>query len=132
MRETRDEIYHFLGPWGRKSKCRIRIYEEVGHLPIILATELPENTGHCITNMVDELASTLWGMYLPRAREGIRWIEHHPPVAATADRVRRHETFDEVMLEIIGPSELASCAWTRLDPAHVRQLVGDIVSNAAQ
>src|SRR5665213_1588588 len=83
VRETRDEIYHYVGPWGSKSKCRIRIYEEIGRLPIILATELPENTGHGITNMVDELAGMLWEMYLPVAREGIRWIEHHPAIAPT-------------------------------------------------
>ena len=66
------------------------------------------------------------------AREGIRWIEHYPAIKPTAYQAPRVEHFDEVVLAIIGPYELAALAWTRLNLAQIQQLVGEAMRNPAR
>ncbi len=48
---TRDYHYEFHGPWTPGGLCRIRTFEHPSLVPVVVASELPENDNTSITNM---------------------------------------------------------------------------------
>ncbi len=57
-------------------KCRIRIYQEEGHDPVIICSQLPDNVNTSVTNMTEYLAAEVieeHGLATP-----LTWIEHYP------------------------------------------------------
>jgi len=67
VKKTHDYIHYYRGYWSEGGKCRIRIYQEEGHAPIVICSELPDNDNTSVTNMAEYLAA-----------EVIQ--EHHLPV----------------------------------------------------
>ncbi len=76
-----DVVHHYHGLHMPDGVCRIRIYRPAGFPPVVIATELPDNTNTSITNIVDELAPAVLAAYLPDRAGHERpfvWIEHYP------------------------------------------------------
>lgn len=83
MRCTLDAYYAYHGYWTAGALCRIEVYEEEGRPPVLLCTELPENTNTSITNMAEYLAAEVVTRVLPQrldviGEEPFLWIEHYP------------------------------------------------------
>jgi len=85
---TSDYVYEFHGLWEPGGVCRIQVYESIGRVPIVIATELPENRNTSITNLVECLAAEILERHFPE-RVGqltpMAWVEHYPerPQGAT-------------------------------------------------
>jgi hypothetical protein len=100
-------IYHYKGYWNCDAKCDVEIKKEQRKVTVIL-TELPDNPGTSVTNMVEHLATKIYHEFLSRTPiEDIAWIEHYP-----ANRIRK-ETFDKVMMEWDGKN-FAHPQWKRM------------------
>jgi hypothetical protein len=83
MDQTHDYVHTFVGlqgvPGGR---CRIRIFAAAGRPPVILASELPDNTNTSITNLAEYLAPEIVTKHFPERleeEEPAIWIEHYGP-----------------------------------------------------
>ncbi|HET8627465.1 MAG TPA: hypothetical protein VFL91_08600 [Thermomicrobiales bacterium] len=125
MRCTYDGMLAYRGPLGQPSRCHMQVYEGGSdRLPVVIASELPENEGTSITNAAGQVATQVWRTLLPHAREGIRWIEHYPAQEDAPGRYRREESFDEVTFHLVGPFEVAAPRWTPSGRAAVEALIG--------
>ncbi len=75
-KKTHDYIHHYRGYWSDGGRCRIRIYREDGHAPVVICSQLPDNTNTSVTNMAEYLAAEIIeGRSLPTP---LVWIEHYP------------------------------------------------------
>ena len=81
MRKTHDYHYQYHGFWRPGGVCRVRIYEEEDRPPVVLCSELPENTNTSITNMAESLAAEIIRAHFPdrfeAVDEPIIWIEYY-------------------------------------------------------
>ena len=85
--DTRHQFHGLHTPGG---VCRIRVYRPEGFPPVVIATELPENTNTSITDIVEELTAGVLARYLPDRAGQERpfvWIEHCPGSASGGVRV---------------------------------------------
>lgn len=76
MKKTHDYIHYYRGYWSEGGKCRIRIYQEDGHDPVVICSQLPDNGNTSVTNMVEYLAAEVIeerGLLTP-----LLWIENYP------------------------------------------------------
>jgi hypothetical protein len=134
MPPTLDVIHTYPGFFGAESRCRIRIYRPPGFPPVVLASELPENPGTSITNLVEQLAAEVLGRYLDERRGYLRpliWVEHYPPRAEGA----RDETWDLVTFPDYQPFQALEAGrwrvrfgepdWRRLSRGQVERLIGE-------
>ncbi len=55
MKKTHDYVHEYRGYWSDGGKCRIRIYRGGGQLPVVVCSQLPDNTS--VNNMVGYLAA---------------------------------------------------------------------------
>ncbi|MGH2535616.1 MAG: hypothetical protein ACRDJW_25445 [Thermomicrobiales bacterium] len=79
--KTRDICYRFRGYWSEGGICRLRLYEGPGLIPVIVCTELEENTNTSVTNLAEVLAAAVIAAWLPdrfEAAETVIWLEHYP------------------------------------------------------
>jgi hypothetical protein len=73
--KTHDYIHYYRGYWSDGGKCRIRIYQEDGHEPIVICSQLPDNHNTSVTNMAEYLAADVieeLGLSIP-----LVWVEHY-------------------------------------------------------
>ncbi len=56
MRKTHDYVHHYRGYWSDGGRCRIRIYREGDHAPVVVCSQPPDNANTSITNMAEYLA----------------------------------------------------------------------------
>ena len=78
--KTRDYRYAYRGYHSESGICRVRVFEQTGKVPIIIVTELPENTNTSITNMCKYLACEIIRAHFPERfeeEEPVLWIEHY-------------------------------------------------------
>lgn len=132
--KTHDDLFEWqgfgngFGKW--ESMCRIRVYEHEER-QIIVATELPENTGTSITNAAENLAILVINKYELDLKRVV-WIEHYSKIK------HQDESFDIVSFKMapgpanpLNPRELrmalADPAWKRIKKAHVESLCGEAV-----
>ena len=76
MKKTHDYIHEYRGYWSDGGRCRVRIYREEGRGPVVVCSQLPDNTNISVTNMAEYLAAEViegHGMPTP-----LVWIEHYP------------------------------------------------------
>lgn len=93
------------------AKCRVRVNHN-----IVVATELPDNTGMSITNAAEEVAMQVCQFFeIPIAQ--LVWIEHY---AQWGDI---DETFDAVDFEIVHNC-LSNPIWKPVSHAMVEELIG--------
>ena len=56
MRKTLDQTLSFRDDLLREGKCRLRVWQEPGQVPVVLFTELEDNPGSSITNCIEHIA----------------------------------------------------------------------------
>ena len=74
--QTHDYVHYYRGYWSDGGKCRIRIYQEDDHDPVVICSQLPDNNNTSVTNMAEYLAAEVieeHGLATP-----LIWIEHYP------------------------------------------------------
>ncbi len=116
-----DGIFSFNDARGREGTCYLQVLEPRGSLPLALACELASNEAASISNAASELATQIWQRLLPRAAEGIRFVEayidrHHTDLAPA-------ERFAEVMFQLDG-NRLHSPQWQHISRAQIEALIG--------
>lgn len=97
--KTADYRYDYRGFWQSEGFCRIRVFEAPGRSPVIIATELPNNPGTSITNLVEYLAPEIIAKHVPHrfeAAEPVVWIEHYPPREDPRRGTRGKPDYDRV------------------------------------
>jgi hypothetical protein len=76
VKKTHDYIHHYRGYWSDGGRCRIRIYREDGHAPVVICSQLEDNENTSVTNMAEYLAAeVIKDRSLPTP---LTWIEHYP------------------------------------------------------
>lgn len=101
MRKTHDYLHRYRGIWRDGGICRIEVYEpapgEGTDRPVIVCSELEENTNTSVTNLAEILAAEViarhfpWLLDAPDGNEQpVVWVERYP-----AERGLR-EAFDRV------------------------------------
>lgn len=76
MKKTHDYIYHHRGYWSEGGKCRIRIYREDEHAPVVVCSQLADNDNTSVTNMAEYLAAEIVERH--SLLTPLVWIEHYP------------------------------------------------------
>ena len=57
MRKMHDHVHHFRGYWSDGGKCRIRTCRREGNSPVVVCSQLPDNTNTSVTNMAEYLVA---------------------------------------------------------------------------
>ena len=135
-----DTRHRFHGLHTTGGVCRIRVYRPAGFPPVVIATELPENTTTSITNMVEELAAEVLARYLEDRMGQERpflWIEHYP--GSVSGGVREADTYDLVTFPDYRPSQRLEAGrwrvrfdepeWRRLSRDQVERMIGEALGD---
>jgi hypothetical protein len=77
MKKTHDYIHSYRGYWSEGDKCRIRIYQDDWHAPVIVCSQLPDNDNTSITNMAEYLVASAIEEHA--LSTPLTWIEHYYP-----------------------------------------------------
>ncbi|MDP9486574.1 MAG: hypothetical protein M3Q49_12460 [Actinomycetota bacterium] len=76
MNKTHDYAHRYRGYWSDGGRCRIRIYRGGGEIPVVVCSQLPENSNTSVTNMAEYLAAeVVEGHSLSTP---LVWVEHYP------------------------------------------------------
>jgi len=136
--KTADYRYDYRGFWQSEGFCRIRVFEAPGRTPVIVATELPDNPGTSITNLVEYLAPEIIAKHFPHRfeeEEPVVWIEHYPPREDRRRGVRGRPDYDRVLYSSWTPRteylhgilrvRLVEPDWRSMPIQEVAQLIGE-------
>lgn len=105
---VKDLIIHYKGFWSCDSKCGMKIIRDdrEGQVTVSL-TELPDNPGTSVTNMIEQLATMVYIKFLKDTPiERITWIEHYPKTSSG-------EIFDKVIMDWDG-QKFSNPRWERI------------------
>lgn len=94
-----DYRHETRGLWRDGAVFRIRIFSRGTQPPIIIATEVPENTNVSVTNFAEILAAEVIAEHLPQRFEEDEpavWLEHYP---LRPERQRDKFEFDQVTFD---------------------------------
>lgn len=132
---TRDERHNYEGFWRHPAVCRIRIFERSDAIPVVIATELAENTGTSITNMAEYLAAEIVSHHFPErfeTEEPVIWVEQYPRHPGQCDLPE----FSQVVFASYTPHivwagmrqriRLGQPSWRYLEREEVERLVGPV------
>jgi hypothetical protein len=75
-----DSKHVYRGYSAPGAVCRIRIFDGVGGIPVVIASELDENNNTSITNLAEYVAAEVLLEYLSQRigqDEPFIWIEHY-------------------------------------------------------
>ena len=126
MNKTHDYVHLYRGYWSEGGRCRIRIYQGEGELPVVVCTQLPDNDNTSVTNMAEYLAAeVVEGHSLPTP---LVWIEHYPEHEG---RVGEYSLVsfsfweaEEVCLGGARRRRVGSPRWSHLAPEEAERLTG--------
>jgi hypothetical protein len=121
----------YIHPTPRGGRCRVRIYlpEEEQDAPVVICSELPNNSGTSLTYVAEQLAAeVIRSQGLPTP---LVWIEHWPEQNTDGGE----ETFELVVFSSYKVEErapylgetrawLGDATWKRLDRTTVEVSVG--------
>jgi len=122
--QMHDEIFHFAGYFGCPSKCRIR-WTQRGEKVIVIASQLPEDTGTSVTNRAEHLAEEVSKRY-GLDPDRLVWLEHYPDRRSPGQRLPDpifDEHFSLVSFHREG-SQFSRPQWTRIEKRMVETLIG--------
>ena len=92
MEKIYETKMHYKGFWNCDSICGVEVYKKDKTI-VVVFTELDDNPGTSITNVIEHLATAFKNVFLKNVpREQIIWIEHYPP----NPHVDRGDTYDQV------------------------------------
>ena len=77
MNKTRELLLRYQGKNGFDGVCYVRVYEQPGQLPTVIAGALEDNPGTSITNAIEMVATAVQRSQFPEGRE-FNLIEHYP------------------------------------------------------
>jgi hypothetical protein len=141
-------VSDYIHPTPRGGRCRVRIYEEGGEIPVVLCTELPDNEGTSVTNAAEQIAAEVLANHpdvfdpfgignIPGIEydKPFIWIEHcedgargTPQDRATFDLVEFSHYEPRAVLRPDGwRKEIGEPSWSALDRASVEALIGEAV-----
>ena len=139
--KTVDVHYEYRGTWSPGAVCRIRVYEQSGTPPVVIATELPENEGTSVTNMAEYLAAEIIQQHFPQRfeeNEPIVWLEQYPALKDRRHRVSDKFEYDRVTFGSWAPRRvflggveriaLGEPAWHPLTLETLTELVGQDIA----
>src|SRR5215216_144640 len=122
--KTHDYIHHYRGYWSDGGKCRIRIYEEDGHAPVVICSQLPDNDNTSVTNMAEYLAAEVIEEHL--LSTPLVWIEHYPEHKGRIGEYSlvRFSSWEptEVYLGSVWRYRVGSLAWSPLRPEEAQAM----------
>ena len=127
-----DTPYHYRGFWSDGGICRLRIYQPRGCPPVIIVTELPENTNTSVTNMAEYLVPEILRHYLPaHLGQPIVWIEHYPPTTF----LRKTDQYTRVTFRSYEPTDfclgghwrprIGQPQWHPISADEVAEMIGE-------
>jgi hypothetical protein len=132
MHLASDYIHPYGSAGGRPARCRIRIYlpEDEQDAPVVICSELPNNSGTSVTYAAEQLAVEVIRSH--RLPTPLVWEEHWPEESTDGGE----ETFELVVFSSYKVEERApylgetrarvgDATWKRLDRATVEVLVGE-------
>ncbi len=131
MHLASDYIHPYKSAGGRTARCRVRIYlpGDVRDAPVVICSELPNNSGGSVTNSAEVIAAgVIWANELPTP---LVWVEDWPEESTDGGE----ETFELVAFSSYEVTERApylgetrawigDATWKRLDRVSVEVLVG--------
>ena len=125
MKKTHDYVHRYRGYWSEGGRCRIRIYRGEGQPPVVVCSQLPDNTNTSVTNMAEYLAAeVVEGHSLPAP---LVWIEHYPEHEGCIgewSRVRFSSwEAEEVSLGGARRRRAGSPRWSSLRPDEAKRLI---------
>lgn len=99
MQLTHEALLPYQGFHGTYGVCHVRVYEEPGRLPIVIAGALDDGPGTSITNAIEMVAAAIQAGIVADGRE-FELIEHYPSSAddgqPTFSRLRfKHRSVEE-------------------------------------
>jgi hypothetical protein len=121
-RKTMDFSLRYRGYHGTPSCCRVRVWEQAGKPPVVLATELESNAGTSVTNRIEVIATMVYQM-LERPETGLVFIEHYEERTWTGGRTLLPERFARVEMEWTRNKGFVSPRWSTLTRAEVEHIV---------
>lgn len=114
-----DLPFRYWGFLNAPSRCRIRVFEPKERPLVVIATELPDNSGTSITNFAAPLATQI-GELLLVPLEALVWVEHYPERGPAP---QERENFSLVTFTR-APHGLTAPRWRSLDRAGVAARIG--------
>jgi hypothetical protein len=121
-RKTMDFPLRYRGYHGTPSCCRVRVWEETGKPPVVIATELECNAGTSVTNRIEVIATTMYQM-LERPEAGLVMIEHYEERTWAGGKTLLPERFARVEMEWTRNKGFVRPRWTPLTKTEVGKLV---------
>jgi len=99
MQLTREGLLPYQGFHGTYGVCHVRVYDEPGRLPIVIAGALDDGPGTSITNAIEMVAAAIQAAIFADGRE-FELIEHYSSSLSddqpSFSRVRfEHRSIDE-------------------------------------
>jgi hypothetical protein len=74
---THEQLLPFQGLHDIDGLCHVRVYEQNGRLPVVIAGELDDHPGTKISNGIEMVAHAVKQEFFPDGREFLL-VEHHP------------------------------------------------------
>lgn len=132
-----DERYEYRGYHSQGGVTRVRLYDHQGAAPIMLLTELPENTNTSLTNLLEYLVAEIGTLLMPHRfddEEPFTVIEHYPAQPQRHSRELLDERFAQVTFEDwklrrqwlggVERKRIGQPTWTHLTDADLVALLG--------
>jgi hypothetical protein len=97
-----DERYEYRGYHSQGGVTRVRLYDRQEVAPVMLLTELPENTNTSVTNMLEYLVAEIGTLLMPHRfddDEPFIVLEHYAAQPAPQLRELRDERYALVTFE---------------------------------
>ena len=126
MRKTLDQTFPYLGYYDCPSQCRLRVWQEPGQVPVVLFTELDDNPGTSITNMIEYIAWEAFKL-LERPESGMVTIEHYRDRGIVRGKPLYKEEFDLVTFTQTASGFDDPC-WRRISKEEVERIIGETLT----
>lgn len=134
-----DARHETRGRYRDDAVCRIRIFARGENTPVVIASEVPENTNVSVTNFAEVLAAEVIARHMPQRfehAEPIIWLEHYPPLP---EHRQQKFPFDRVTFDswtprvtAIGGIQRISLGEPQWAPLTAEQLASLLGSNTAR
>ncbi len=126
MKKTHDYVHEYRGYWSDGGRCGIRIYRGEAEPPVVVCSQLPDNTNTSVTNMAEYLAAEVVGKHsLPTP---LVWLEHYPEHQGRIGEwsLVRFSSWEpkEVSLGAVRRRRVGSPRWSHLSPEEAEGLTG--------
>ncbi len=133
LHKTYDYVYSFQGIWRDGGRCRIRIYDDGQHIPVVVS-EFPDNPTTLVSTMAEYLAAEIIHSHFCERVElnpSFLWIEHYNhglmgrPGPHFSQATFQHYRPTRTTLGATERDRIGKPTWQLIDVELVVQLTGD-------